>query len=137
MQHVKFTCCIFLYIVIIYFFVIFLIEMWLLQNVVLASVLQQSESAIIIHISSLFWICFPFIIEYSCAIHQFIICYLFYTQQYICQSQCPSPFLLPFLFDIQKLFLLYMSLFCFTNKSICIFSLDFIHDIIQYLFFFF
>ena len=43
-----------------FFFFLIFTEVWLLYNVVLVSAVQQSESAIRIHISPLFWISFPF-----------------------------------------------------------------------------
>ena len=44
----------------IYLFILIFIGVSLLYNVVLVSAVQQSESAIRIHIPSLFWISFPF-----------------------------------------------------------------------------
>ena len=43
-----------------FFFKLIFIRVELLYNVVLVSAVQQSESAIRIHISPLFWISFPF-----------------------------------------------------------------------------
>ena len=73
-----------------------LIGVQLLYNVVLVSAVQQSESAIHIHISPSFWISFPFrspqtteqsSLYYTFCSHQLPI---LYTVVYICQSQSPN-----------------------------------------------
>ena len=64
----------------------FFIGVQLLYNVVLVSTVQQSASAICIHIFPLFWISFPFKLlqNIPCAIQQALISHLFYTQYQQC-----------------------------------------------------
>ena len=80
-----------------FFFLIF-IGVQLLYNILLVSAIQQSESAIRIHISPLFWISFPFkspqsdeqsSLCYTVGSHQLSILYIVSTV-YICQSQSPN-----------------------------------------------
>ena len=106
----------------------FFIGVQLLYNVVLISTVQQSESAICIHISSLFWISFPFrspqrteqsSLCYTVGFHQLSILYIV-SIVYICQSQSPNlshlPPFLPWYPYVGSLRLrLY---FCFVNKII-------------------
>ena len=78
------------------FFKLIFIGVQLLYNVVLVSAVQQSESAICIHISPLFWISFPFSSPQST--EQSSLCYIVGSHQlsvlyivvYICQSQSPN-----------------------------------------------
>ena len=69
--------------------------MWLLYNVVLISTVQQSESAVLIPVSPLFWISFPFgslqsVEESSLCYTQVLISYLFYTQHQQCVYVSPK-----------------------------------------------
>ena len=109
-------------------FFLFFIGVQLLYNVVLVSAVQQSESAICIHISTLFWISFPFRSPQST--EQSSVCYtvgshqlpILYIVVYICHFQSPNSSHLPWYPYVYSLPLcLY---FCFTNKFICIIFLD-------------
>ena len=53
-----------------YFYFLIFIGVQLLYNVVLVSAVQQSESAICIHISPVFWISFPFRSEHNAIMFQ-------------------------------------------------------------------
>ena len=114
------------YIFLFIYFLLF-IGVQLLYNVVLVSTVQQSESAIRINISPLFWISFPFRSPQST--EQSSLCYtvgnhqlsILYTASivYICQSQSPNsshPRLPPWYPYVCSLPLcLYL---CFVNKII-------------------
>ena len=86
-----------------FFFFLTFIGLQLLYNVVLVSTVQLSESAIRIHISSLFWISFSFRSPQS--IEQSSLCYTVGSHKlsilyivsilYICQSQYPNSSHLP------------------------------------------
>ena len=86
-----------------YFILFYLfIGVYLLYNVVLVSAVLQSESALCIHISLLFWISFSFKSPQS--IKQSSLCYtagshqlsILYILVYICQSQAPNSSRSPF-----------------------------------------
>ena len=100
----------------------------LLYKVILVSTAQQSNSAVGIHISPLFWISFPFRSPQSteqsslcCTIgfHQFsILCIL--SIVYIGQSQFPNYFHPLFPSWYSCICFLHLSFsFCFVNKFIC------------------
>ena len=93
-----------------------IIGVQLLYNVVLVSTVQQSESAIHIHISPLFWISFPFrslqsiqqsSLCYTVGSHQLSILYIV-SIVYICQSPFPNSSHSPFPLGVHT-FVLYFS----------------------------
>ena len=116
-----------------------IVEVELLYNVVLVSAAQQSESAICTHMSTLFWISFPFRSPPSaeessrcCPVCSYSSCIL-YTAMYICQSRSsisshPSHSLqYP---NIRSLLLCFYA--CFANKFISIIFLDSTYKLILY-----
>ena len=114
-----------------FFFLVYLknffIGVQLLYNIVLVSTVQQSESAIHIHISPLLWISFSFnspqsieqsSLSYTVCSHQLsILCIV--SIVYICQyqslssSQAPFPPWYPYI-----CFLCLCVCFCFVNKIV-------------------
>ena len=112
-----------------FYFIFFniLIGVQLLYNVVFVSAVEQSESAISISTSPLFWISFPFrspqsteqsSLYYTVGSHQLSILYIVV---YICQSQTLSSSHHPPPPWYPKVCSLYFCLyFCFANKFICI-----------------
>ena len=118
-------------------FLLIFIGVQLLHNVVLVSSVQQSESAICIHISLPFWISFPFrspksteqsSLSYTVGSHQLSISYTILYQQCIYDNPnfpihpTPSstfPSWCPYVCSLHLC--LY---FCFANKIICTIFLD-------------
>ena len=103
----------------------------LLYTAVSVSTVQQSESAVHIHISPIFWISFPFRSPQS--IEQGSLCYtvgshqlsILYTLVCICQSQSPNLSNLAFSFWHLYVCSLHLCLsFCFANKFIYTVFLD-------------
>ena len=119
----------FLFFIFVYFYLfIYFMGIQFLCNVVLVSIVQQSESAIYLHTSPLFQISFPFrssqSLEYSSVCYTGGSCYLFCIQQCIYVSPSlpihPTP---PYPCNIPK-FVLYIWVSLFANKFIYIIFLD-------------
>ena len=103
------------------FFKLIFIRVQLFYNVVLVSTVQQSESAIHIHISSPFWISLPFrspqsteqsSLRYTVGSHQLSILYIVLIV-YMCQSQSPNSSQPPRLSPLVSLHLFFTSVSLF------------------------